>query len=225
MSRTIVCVTTFNEAATVGALIERLRAQEHGVIVSDGGSTDGTRERAKSAGAAAIGGEKRLPIREGLVRAFRLALYSEADRIAVIDAGGSHDPADLPRLLEHDADVVIGSRFVPGAHYHGRAWRGTLSRAAGFVCNLCVSGAWVRDWSSGYRVYSRPAVEEILSHRYRASMHAWQMEALAHLVAAGLGIVEAPITYRAGRSSASLKTVYEATLVWSHMLHHLGATA
>lgn len=219
---TAVCITTYNEAATIAPLVWALRDQGHAVIVSDGGSADNTAMTAAAAGASTLEAAGRPPIADCLMRAFRMALYSDHTRIAVMDAGGSHDPADLPRLLAVRADVVIGSRFVPGAEYVGRAWRAALSRLASLACNVAQPGAWHRDWTSGYRVYSRRAVEEVLSHTYRASMHAWQMETLAHLGAAGMSIVEAPITYRAGRSSVGLGTVYEATNVWLHIASHVG---
>ena len=71
-------------------------------------------------------------------------------------------------------------------------------------------------------MYSRRAVDVILRNHYRASMHAWQIETLARLGEAGMSIVEVPITYRAGRSSVGLDTVYEATSVWLHMVNHIG---
>lgn len=222
---TAVCISTLNEAPTIAPLIWSLRDQGHTVIVSDGGSTDNTDLTAEAAGAdRVLTSPRRLPIGHALMRAFEYAMPDLCghDTLTVIDAGGSHDPADLPRLLAVQADVVIGSRFVPGATYEGRPLRAALSRLAALACNLAQPGAWHHDWTSGYRVYSRRAIDVILRNHYRASQHAWQIETLARLGEAGMSIVEVPITYRAGRSSVGLDTVYEATNVWLHMVHHIG---
>lgn len=220
----VACITTLNEADTIGALVRGLRRVGAPSVIQDGGSDDATVLAALTAGAEAMSAESRLSLADGLQKALgeALVLYPEAQRFVTIDAGCSHDPADLPRLLSCDADVVIGSRFVPGAVYTGRPWRARLSRIAAVACNFAQPGMRVRDWTSGYRVYSRRAVEEMLEHRYQARMHGFQIEALARLGAAGMTIEEAPITYRAGRSSFSWSVAFEATSVWIHILNHIG---
>lgn len=222
MNNTAVIITTLNEADTIGDLVRSLRLSGYYVIVSDGGSTDGTAMIAHEAGARVLTANERLPIADAIMAGMRRVLDFDFARIVVMDAGGSHDVDDLARLLAVDADVVIGSRFVPGAQYHGRFWRALLSRLAAVLCNVAQPGANYHDWTSGFRVYNREAVEVILSSRYQTSMHTWQIETLARLGEAGMTIEEAPITYRAGRSSFSWSTVGDAVNVWLHLFNHVG---
>jgi len=124
-------------------------------------------------------------------------------------------------LLREEADLVIGSRFVSQGLYLGGSWQRRLgTRLAGIACNLAQGGPWIRDWSSGYRVYSAQVVKELLNLNYRARMHAWQIEVLARVRQLGMSVQEVPITYRAGRSSLTLGGIWEAVTVWLLMLHH-----
>lgn len=222
MSDTVVCITTLNEARTISPLVRQLCRQGHAVIVSDGGSDDDTDRAALLAGAHVLPSYRRLPIGPALVLALDRALLQGYKRIVVMDAGGSHDPIDVARLLSYDADVVIGSRFVKGASYRGRPWRAVLSRLASVACNVAQPGAHYNDWTSGFRVYSRRAAQVVVRNHYRARMHAWQIETLARLGEAGMSVVEAPIRYTAGRSSFNLSVAREAFMVWLHMMNHIG---
>jgi dolichol-phosphate mannosyltransferase len=206
-----------NEIDSIGWLVTSLVNLGYSVIVSDGGSHDGTPRAAANAGAVVLTSTERLPISTATIKAYRYALPSGYDRIVQIDAGNSHDPLELPSLLSHDADVVIGSRFMPGSNYYGRRWRAWLSRIAALACNLAQSDIWLSDWTSGYRVYSRQAIEVLLDNKYQATMHGWQIETLARLGKAGLFIVEAPITYHAGQSSFNPRVVNEALRTWLHV--------
>ena len=219
-----VCITTLNEADTIGDLVGRLRGMGYDVFIADGGSTDGTIGKACQAGAVVkrMGTTGRTPIGPCLRDAWRMALQAGCTTIVQMDAGGSHQLEDLPVLLSTRADVVIGSRFVRGARYEGRFWRAILSEVAAVACNLVQSGPWVHDWTSGYRVYRAAAVRELLAHGYVASGHSFHLEALAYARRAGLTVAEVPITYRAGRSSFSWHSVNEAFLTWQHILHNVG---
>lgn len=222
MHNTAVVITTYNEADTIESLVSSLIAEGYPVIVSDGGSNDGTLDIALAAGADVMKSDGRLPIAEALMIGFCYALDCGYTRIAVMDAGGSHHVGDLPVLLSTEADVVIGSRFVKGASYHGRFWRALMSRFAALLCNFAQPGANFKDWTSGYRVYSKTAVDVILNNDYQTDMHTWQIETLARLSEAGLSIKEVPITYTAGRSSFNFRTVSDALTVWLHLMHHIG---
>lgn len=222
MGETAVCVTTLNEADTITQLVLSLRALGLDVIVIDEASTDRTGDLALWAGATVIYRSAGHGIGACLMRGWEHALDSGYQRIAQLDAGGSHNPAHLLAMLDVEADVVIGSRFVKDAIYYGRPWRAFLSRLAAVACNVAQPGMGVSDWTSGYRVFSRRAVEALLSHNYRAKMHMWNAEVLARAGEAGLSIVESPITYRAGRSSFNLKVAGEAFSTWLHIAHHIG---
>jgi dolichol-phosphate mannosyltransferase len=222
--RTAVIITTLNEAETIGPLVSYL-ANLYKVAVIDESSADGTVKAAELNGAYVITMPSRAGIGRCLERGLMWAQNMDFDRAAIIDAGGSHDPTELERLLSVNVDIVIGSRFIKGSDYHGRPFRALMSRLAALACNLARRGAVVNDWTSGYRVYSRAAIEEILSRSYRSTMHGWQIEVLEQCLAAGLSVTEAPITYTAGRSSFNLKVAIEAASVWLHTINRTGRRA
>lgn len=211
MSLAIV-IPCHNEAETVGSLVRAL-SRKGRVIIVDDGSTDATMERAEDAGALVV----RHNHCRGIARAIRTgwAAAGDVDRVAVIDAGGSHDPTELSRLLAVDADLVIGSRFVFGGQYvGGHWWRRLGSRLAALACWLAQGGHRLHDWTSGYRIYSRRAIGLLQFRCYSATMHAWQIESLGWARRMGLTIAEVPISYRAGQSSMRWLTVREALVVW-----------
>jgi dolichol-phosphate mannosyltransferase len=122
-----------------------------------------------------------------------------------MDADGSHDPEDLPRLWERreDADVVIASRFVEGGAASMPAWRYGLSRLLNAMTRLGL-GLPARDASSGYRLYKRAALEGVVPESRDFSV---QQELLARVLARGGRCLEVPFSYRprvGGESKASL---------------------
>lgn len=209
-------VTTLNEAGTIYDLVLDLRALGLDVLVIDAGSADGTAGLARAAGAA-VSDLPGASIRDGLLAGWRLALKVPDYRALVqIDAGGSHDPRqalDLLRALDGAADMVIGSRFLPGSRYLGRPWRRRLSRAAALACQA-KTGARLTDWTSGYRAFSAKALLEMAAGAYRATMHGWQIEVVGRALDQGLRVVEVPISYTAGRSSFNRQIAREAGAAW-----------
>lgn len=207
-------VTTLNEADTIGAFVASLNeVVDKVLVVDDPRSTDNTEAVAHAFGADTIVDLDATGIGPCLLAGFRqLRGYD----VVVIDAGGSHDPYQIPALARRGAgaraDVVIGSRFVEGGRYYGRPTRARLSRLYGQACSL-VTGYPIKDWTSGFRWYSTLAVREILSRPPTTRMHGFQPEILARCLGAGLHVVEHPITYRAGRSSMNLKVALEAIRV------------
>jgi len=220
VSDVVIVIPALNEVATIGMLVAAAK-QFGSVIVVDDGSGDGTGKLAWAAGANVIRHATREGIGSSIRDGWRAALKCGAERIVVMDAGGSHAAPEMPRLLREAADLVIGSRFVlHGLYLGGSWWRRWGTRLAGILCNLAQGGPWIRDWSSGYRVYSAQVVKELLKLNYRAKMHAWQIEVLARARELGMTVQEVPITYRAGRSSLRLAGIWEAIIVWLLILHH-----
>ena len=214
----IAVITTYNESDAIKGLVLGLLSRVDEVHLVDGGSTDETASVAAEYGAHVIAMGTRTPIAECLRIGWKTALEAGATRIVQIDAGWSHNPVDLPYLLLSDADVVIGSRFVTGSCYEGNPRRALMSRIAGMACNLAVPGGCWNDWTSGYRVFSRDAIEYLVKQDYTAHMHSFQIEVLAHAARAGFLIEERPITYIAGRSSFNRKVAREAIGVWWRLM-------
>lgn len=208
-----------DEAKTIGRLVNEA-AQYGTVLVVDDGSIDGTGFEAADAGAETVRHQNCQGIGPAIMTGWQMALDKGATRIVVMDAGGSHRPADIPVLMTGKADIVVGSRFISGGQYHGRWWRKACSQAMALLCNLSQSGKRLRDWSSGFRLYSAKAVRRLLVVRYEAKMHAWQIEVLAQARQLRLSTEEVPITYVAGQSSLSWSGVLEAIVVWLQILHH-----
>ena len=168
--RTLVVVPTYNEADTIAHTLERLFAatSEIDVLVVDDGSPDGT---AAIANALAADHPNHIHVMErdgkrGLgtayIAGFTWALEKGYDAIVEMDADGSHDPADVPRLLAalaDGADLVIGSRYVDGGGVSN--WsrgRRRLSRAGNVYAHLML-GLDVKDATSGFRALRAATVD------------------------------------------------------------------
>lgn len=227
LRETAILITTHNECETIGGLV--LACQQYGrVYVVDDCSTDGTPRMAEEMGARVLSTTAGHPIGIGpsLLQGWRCCVEMAQERVVQLDAGKSHEPADIPWLVAPieagRADMVIGSRFRAGSSYVGNPRRAIASRLAAFGCNRAQVGAHWSDWTSGFRAFTVDALQTLLAHRYYARMHAWQIEVLAHAGADGLSITEVPIRYTAGRSSLDLAKVNEAFSVWLQVLHQYG---
>jgi dolichol-phosphate mannosyltransferase len=194
---------TLNEAENLAAVVARLRevAPEAAVLVVDDASTDGTARIAD--GLAGSDPSVRVLHRRGkkgygesLTEGFRAALDSGADVVASMDCDFSHEPAALPSLLAalSEADVVIGSRYVPGGSVNFGVYRRGLSAAANaFVRALF--GLSVRDCTSGFRAYRREVVEAIPWTRLHSTGYSFLVEVLYWSARAGRRVQEVPIIY------------------------------
>jgi apolipoprotein N-acyltransferase len=220
--RVLVVLPTFNEKDSIGQVLDGLLALAEGVdaLVVDDGSPDGTaslvRRRAE--------GDDRVRLVErdrkrGLASAyaigFRRGLEEGYDLIVEMDADLSHDPGELPRLLEavRTHHVVIGSRYVPGGSVtNWSAARIALSRAGNAYARLWL-GFGTRDATSGYRVYRREALSELTESAVGSDGYGFQVELVHRAWNAGLAVGEAPITFRErphGHSKISRRIVLEA---------------
>jgi dolichol-phosphate mannosyltransferase len=221
--RAVAVIPTYNEAATIEAVLRLVRAHvpELGIIVVDDASPDGTADLARKL-AAELGHIEVIdrPAKWGLGSAYRegfhRAIGEGAQACVQLDADLSHDPAVLPALLanvEFGADLAIGSRYVPGGITLDWPWtRRWLSRwgnryAAG------VLGLAVNDATAGFRAYRVGALHAMDYATVTAEGYGFQIEMTHRLVRAGGRIVEFPITFRdrrGGESKMSRRIVGEA---------------
>lgn len=203
----------YNEEQAIGPLLDRiaqaLQGRAYRVVLVDDGSSDRTVAVARQRGA-------RMPLtivarqrNGGLGSAMRTGLdYVRAtaapDAILVtMDADNTHDPALVPCLvdaIEGGADLVVASRFVPGALAVGVPWvRRVLSGGARLVFGLLIGARGVRDYTSGYRAY-RVALVRRLAERFRPLVRARgfgvMTELLAKAAADGARCDEVPIMLR-----------------------------
>jgi dolichol-phosphate mannosyltransferase len=223
-----VVVPTYNERPNIEALILGVLALGPGyrVVVVDDGSPDGT---GALADALAVAYPERVDVihravKGGLgpayIAGFRRALELAPDLIAQMDADLSHDPAVLPRLVAatRDADLVIGSRYVPGGGTTGwPLWRRLMSRMGGSYASA-VLGAPVGDLTSGFKVWRPSTLESIGIDGMRSDGYAFTIEATWRALRQGARVTEVPIIFTdrvAGASKLSRRIVIEAALlVW-----------
>ena len=201
--RTLIIVPTHNEAANVARVIERIRdaVPSADVMVIDDMSTDETRAIVREL--ARDDDHVRLEprdVRRGLgdayLHAFAIGLDEGYDALVEIDADLSHDPADLPMMLdlaERGIALVIGSRYIPGGSVIGWPRRRTwLSRWGNRYAGL-VLGLALNDATSGYRVYRADTLRTIGIDGVQADGYGFQVEMTYRVVQAGLSVVEVPI--------------------------------
>jgi dolichol-phosphate mannosyltransferase len=216
---------TYEEATNIERLVEEARDKLPGsaqVLIVDDNSRDGTGEIAArlSEEHAAVHFLHR-PAKEGLgpayIAGFRRALAGGAGLVVEMDSDFSHEPAYLPRLLEaaERADVVIGSRYVPGG---GVTDWGPLRRAisrGGSAYAQFVLGLQVRDLTGGFKCFRREVLEALDLDGVRARGYALQVEMTYRAIELGFDVVEVPIVFRdrqAGSSKMSRSIVLEA--IW-----------
>lgn len=221
--RALVVIPTYNEAATIRRVVEAVRTSRRAhVLVVDDGSPDGTGEIAdwlaeRDHGVHVL----HRSVKSGLGAAYRAGLRwgleSGYDALGEMDADGSHDPADVPRLLDTlgNADLVIGSRYVPGGAV--RNWpvhRLVLSRGANWYVRA-FTGLPVNDATAGFRMFRRQTLTALDLDRSQSDGYSFQIEMALRAHAAGFRVVEIPITFverTDGASKMSRTIVLEALL-------------
>ncbi len=234
--QTLVISPTFNEAANVDALADGVLALDPSIhlMVVDDSSPDGTAERVRQRAEA----DPRVHLllrahREGYGRAVAAGLAAGlemgARRVLQMDADGSHDTAAIPQLidaLDGGADMVIGSRYIPGGGIG--QWplrRRLLSRGANVYVDR-VLGLPVRDCTSGFRGFNASTLQRCSPERIRAQGYAFLIEHLYHVVRADLQVREVPILFtdrEAGSSNLSFRVFAESVVnPWRIRLSYRG---
>ena len=204
---------TYDEATNIEALVAEVLEvlpPSRRVLIVDDSSPDGTGEIADR-----IAGERddvevlHRPSKAGLgpayIAGFRRALAGGAELVLEMDADFSHSPADLPRLLDaiHDADLVIGSRYVPGgAVTEWGALRRAISRGGSLYARGLL-GVAVQDLTGGFKCFRREVLEAIDLGTIQSRGYAFQVETTYRAIRAGFRVVEVPITFRDRRVGAS----------------------
>jgi dolichol-phosphate mannosyltransferase len=219
---------TYNEAENIEPMIDaalpRLAeaSAAHTVLVVDDDSPDGTGEIADRLAAEHPAVEVLHRARkEGLGRAylagFERALEGGADQVLEMDSDFSHDPADLPRLIEaaREADLVLGSRYVQGGRVED--WgklRRLVSRGGSWYAQKLL-GVHVRDLTGGFKCFNRRVLEALDLDHVRSDGYGFQIELTYRAIQAGFAVREVPITFRdrrVGSSKMNARIALEA--VW-----------
>jgi dolichol-phosphate mannosyltransferase len=220
--RALVVIPTFNEAASVVEVLDRVLAADPrvDVLVVDDASPDGTAKLVEDRAAD----EPRVHLMErsgkqGLGAAYRAGfawgLARDYDALVEMDADLSHPPDRLPALLDGlaSADLVIGSRYVPGGRtVNWSRAREAISRGGNAYVRLAL-GIPVHDATAGYRAYRRQVLEALPVSAVRSNGYCFQIELAHRTWQEGFRVVEVPITFTeraAGESKMSRQIVAEA---------------
>lgn len=201
--RAVVVVPTYNEAASLRRIVEGVRATGRAhVLVVDDDSPDGTGDLAdwlaeRDYGVHVLHRAEKAGLGAAYRAGFAWALASGYDAIGEMDADGSHDPADVPRLLDAlgNADLVIGSRYVPGGAV--RNWprhRLLLSRAGNAYAQRW-TGLPVQDATAGLRMFRRRTLLALDIDDVHSDGYSFQIELALRAHARGFRVVEIPITF------------------------------
>ena len=220
----LVVIGTYNEAGNIPSLLPDILnlGPQYEAIVVDDSSPDGTGRIVSQIAVNKprihlVSRPARLGYGTAYVEGFKTALDMGADYIVQMDADYSHNPRDIPRLVEaaEDADIVIGSRYVRGGSTSGWPFRRRLiSRAASFVVRVLL-GLRIRDCTGGFKCFRRSTLESLDFARIRSKGFASSYEINYFCHRSGKTLREVPIKFinrRAGESRLSWRIIVEALI-------------
>jgi dolichol-phosphate mannosyltransferase len=202
--RVTVVLPTYNERENLSDIAAAITTHGYRLLVVDDSSPDGTGEIADEMARAnpaisVLHREKK----EGLGPAYRAgfdrALADGAETVIEMDADFSHDPADLPRLVEaveQGADLAIGSRYVPGGSTPDWPWSRRFISKGGNLYARIMLGIPTRDATAGFRAFRAEALRVLSYENAEASGYGFQVEMAMRAHGAGMKVVEVPISFK-----------------------------
>jgi dolichol-phosphate mannosyltransferase len=223
--RVWVVLPTYNEAQNIAPLVAAVRErlpESRRVLIVDDNSPDGTGEVADRLASehpdvSVLHRARKEGLGPAYIAGFRKALGGGAQLVIEMDADFSHDPSYLPQLLRaaESADLVIGSRYVPGGGV--TEWgklRRVISRGGSGYARTAL-GIDVRDLTGGFKCFHRRVLEAIDLDAVTAKGYAFQVEMTYRAIRAGFAVVEVPIVFRDRREGSSKMTkAIVAEAVW-----------
>ncbi len=222
LERVLVCVPTYNEAENLEWIVRRLReaVPNADVLVIDDGSPDGTGEIADRLAADdkavhVLHRTRKQGLGAAYVAGFRWGQEQGYDVLVEMDADGSHQPVQLPRLLaalDH-ADLVLGSRYVPGGSVCNWSRRRELLSRGGNIYTRLALGLPLHDATGGFRAFRRTTLEKVGLDDVASQGYCFQVDLAWRTHLMGLRVVEVPITFierERGTSKMSGAIVREA---------------
>jgi dolichol-phosphate mannosyltransferase len=226
--RVLIITPTYNERDNLETFLAQLfaAAPEVCVLVVDDNSPDGTGRLADQIAArdprvTVLHRAGKLGLGSAYLAGFRRALESGYDVVFEMDTDLSHDPKYVPdflRAIDEGADIVIGSRNVPGGGVRGWGPGRHIISKGGSLYSRTILGLGVRDLTSGYKAFTRRALETIDLGEVRSNGYSFQIELTYRGIRRGLRVAEVPIVFvdrRAGHSKMSRKIFLEAVaMVW-----------
>lgn len=222
LGKALVIIPTYNEAENIKPIVARVRAAvpEADILVADDNSPDGTgkivdelaeddpqvevlhRKGKEGLGAAYLAG-------------FRWGIEHGYGVLVEMDADGSHQPEELPRLLTalKGADLVLGSRWMPGGRVVNWPKSRELLSRGGSTYSRMLLGVPIRDVTGGFRAFRKETLEGIGLDEVSSQGYCFQVDLARRAIEAGCHVVEVPITFverEIGDSKMSKDIVVEA---------------
>ena len=224
---TIVISPTYNECKNVQSLIELILGKyaEFHLLIVDDSSPDGTANKVKELQAdyPNLHLEER-PTKDGLgtayIYGFKWAIEREYDRIVQMDADLSHDPNDVPRLVNllDEHDLIVGSRYVEGVSVVNWPIRRLMLSYGANLYSRVITGMPIKDSTGGFKAWRREVLAELDLNAVRSQGYSFQIEMNFRTWCKGFRIKEVPIIFvdrTIGDSKMSKNIVYEAIfMVW-----------
>ncbi len=223
--KNLVIIPTFNEAENVPRIIDDILNLdvEVDILFVDDNSPDGTGKIVEEITKnnhkiSLIKREKKMGLGSAYVAGFKYALKREYDNIFEMDADLSHDPKEIPNLLEKikDYDLVIGSRYIKGINVINWPLRRLILSYGANIYTRIITGIPLKDSTGGYKCFRRKVLENIDLNKIHSEGYAFQIEMNYKTWKKGFRIIEIPIIFMdrtEGKSKMSRKVVREAILI------------
>ncbi|HBU06616.1 MAG TPA: dolichyl-phosphate beta-D-mannosyltransferase, partial [Candidatus Magasanikbacteria bacterium] len=214
-----IVIPTYNEAKNIAKLVNKifgLNIPGLEIMVVDDNSPDGTGKIVEKLNLPIhlINRSGKLGLGSAYIAGFKEAIKQQADYIFEMDADFSHDPDDIPKILQatDNADLVIGSRKITGGKIIGWGWlRKFMSNGAMWFSRLLL-GLQAKDVTAGFRCFRRQVLEKIELDKIKSNGYAFQEELLYKTQKLGFIIKEIPVTFidrEEGKSKLSKKDIWE----------------
>jgi len=221
LNKILVISPTYNEAENIQTFISSVfLIKDLSLLVIDDNSPDGTADivlsnMKKNTNLHLISREKKLGLGTAYIEGFEWFLNSDYDFCVQMDSDFSHTFEDLVGLLKYieNADLIIGSRYVPGGSTKGwSTYRRLLSKYAN-ILSKTILNSHIKDLTGGFKILSRKVIEEIIKSKPKSNGYTFQIEVNNLIEKKGFKIIEIPITFverELGRSKMNNQIVVEA---------------
>ena len=226
--RALIVTPTYNERANIERFVSEVRrlAPHADLLIVDDNSPDGTGDIAddlarRDPQIKVLHRAGKLGLGTAYIEAFRKGIAEGYDLFFEMDADLSHDPKYLPdffRALSSGADVVVGSRNIPGGAVEGWGPGRLVLSKGGSLYSRVILGVDIRDLTTGYKAFTRQALQAIDLDTVRSNGYSFQIEMTFRALKRGLRVVEVPIVFvdrTLGQSKMNSRIFREAiAIVW-----------